>query len=54
MYSSKHAGRSSLNVMHTRVKLAAIDFNINENRKQNVVHRERNGSGKVGEKYWKF
>lgn len=52
-YASKRQ-EFELNVMDARVKLAVLDHNANINRKQSIVTKERKGSGKVGEKQWKF
>ena len=53
MYANKHH-KFDLNVMDVRVKLAAIDFNQNVNRDQDVVRKQRRDSGKVGAKKWKI
>ena len=43
-----------LNVMDARVKLAILDHNNNVGRKQDTIKNERKGSGKLGDKKWKF
>ena len=43
-----------LNVMDARVKLAILDHNNNVGRKQDTIRNERKGSGKLGDKKWKF
>lgn len=53
MYASKRK-EFDLNVMDARIKLAAIDFNTNVNRKQALVTKQRLGSGVKGEKKWKI
>ena len=40
--------------MEARVKLAAIDFNHNVNREQDIVRKQRRTSDKVGAKKWKI
>ena len=52
-YASKRQ-EFELNVMDARVKLAVLDHNNNVGRKQAVIRNERQGSGKKGEKCWKF
>ena len=49
MYAPKRQ-EFDLLVMDARVKLAAIDFNANVNRKQDTVKVSRRGSANVGEK----
>lgn len=53
MYASKRK-EFDYNVMDARIKLAAIDYNINSNREQGKIKKQRCGSGQVGEKKWKF
>ena len=53
MYAPKRC-EFDLPVMDARIKLAAIDFNANINREQDVIKKSRRGSGKVGEKKWKI
>ena len=53
MYANKRK-EFDINVMDARIKLAAIDFNVNVKRKQAVVQKQRSGSGIVGEKKWKI
>lgn len=53
MYANKR-DKFDLNVMNARVKVAAIDFNHNVNKQQDVVRKQRRGSGTVGVKKWKI
>ena len=43
-----------LNVMDACIKLAIIDHNFNVNRNQAIVRKEKQGSGKIGEKCFKY
>ena len=52
-YASKR-NHFELNVMDARIKLAILDHNCNISRKQATVQRPRVGSGKKGEKQWKY
>lgn len=53
MYANKR-NKFDLNVMNARVKVTAIDFNHNVNKEQDVVRKQRRGSGTVGAKKWKI